>query len=297
MGNTPIDSCAIDSLKIQSLLKCYHEYLERINIGFQLAVAEDVMVLNYIDFQFTSLKRLNFGYGETKLFGKVDTTGTAAGLRSDQVVKAGILELIEKNEMLLLWYCKKGVYFKKNAFIKKTIANMAFSSERVEIFMCQEISNYFSIFVVLISQNSVVASGAGISDSKVSALKKALCEARLLEWQNKNNKLSSYYSMNDYQRSSVLKHINKIVFELPKVDFYEEEVKNLEVVTWVKTMYVHPLNLSNSYGPLIVKCISKELYNCVPLKENIINSLDKAIAKKYKLSDKYLKLIPNCILK
>ena len=42
------------------------------------------MVLNYIDFQFTSLKRLNFGYGETKLFGKVDTTGTAAGLRSDR---------------------------------------------------------------------------------------------------------------------------------------------------------------------------------------------------------------------
>lgn len=297
LGNTPIDSTAIDETKEISFLKCYHEHLERKQIGFQVGLSQKINVLNYIDKNIYSIDKSDFGYGYSDMFGKVDTTGTASGLKSQEIIEVAILELIEKNEMLLFWYLQKGEYVKKDTFIKKIISDMGFSSDRVEIFTCQEISNYFVFFVVLIDQNTVIASGAGISNNQINALKKALSEARLLEWQNKNNKMSSLYMMDLSEKEKVINYLDNLIKVLPIKEIRNNKVHSLVIVDWVESIYINVLNPLNDYSSLTIKCISRELYNCLPLKDNIVKSLNKKISIKYRLSLESLESIPDCILK
>ena len=226
----------------------------------------------------------------------IDTSGTASGLKSKDIVDNAVLEIIEKNEMLLFWYLKKGYYINKTELLMKMINNIGFSSEQIEIFYSRELTNNHVFIVILISQGKIVASGAGINKDSLKSLKKALLEARLLEWLNKNNPLSTMSKLDEKEQQNTINYVELLKQDLPHKDFKRTVEKHTVFEEWIKSMDVHVLNKRNNNTSLTIKCISKDLYNCLPLKKNIKDDLNKKIATIYGLEKYVLENTPDCIL-
>ena len=295
-GNTPPDSTAIDQNTSIALIKCYHEYLERSQIGLNIQNNKECIAINYIDNSLYQSNLNNYGYGYSMLYGNVDTTGTGAGLNSKQLIHLSILELLEKNEMLLFWFLKKGMYIIKDMFIKNKITKLGFSSKQIEIFYIKELSNFPTYFVILIDNNRVIASGCGIADTDKQALTKALEEARLLEWQNKNNSNSSLVKLSANEHKLFIQHINNLINYMPHKQFNNTISEELQIATWIKSLEFRVINIGGAHSSVIIKCISKELFNCLPKLNNLKLSINKEICKVYNLNYELLKEYPECIL-
>lgn len=295
-GTTPSDGTGIDSVKKMAFIKSYGEQLERKKIGFQVNSSQVVKCVGYFDKEIVNVDMHNFGYGKSLIYGHIDTSGTASGLKSKDIVDNAVLEIIEKNEMLLFWYLKKGCYINKTESLIKMINNIGFSSEQIEVFYSRELTNNHVFIVILISQGKIVASGAGINKDSLKSLKKALLEARLLEWLNKNNPLSTMSKLDEKEQQNTINYIRSLKQDLPHKNFKRTVEKHTVFEEWIKSMDVHVLNKHNNNTSLTIKCISEDLYNCLPLKRNIKDDLNKKIATIYGLDDYVLENTPDCIL-
>lgn len=291
-GNTPVDSTAIDKKLQVALIKCYSEYLERSRMGFNVGLDKKCMVVDMITNVLKPSNHKYYGYNHSVLYGKVDTTGTAAGVNGEMIIKNSFLELIEKNEMFLFWYMKKGNYVIKNSFVRKKISKLGFSSSQIEIFYSDELCTYPTYYVILIDNKKVIATGCGISNSHDKALSKALEEARLLEWQNKNNPNSIYTRMTVEERKQSIVYIELLKKVLPKTSNIERTVLDLKIASWIESVEVMLIAKNN----LVVKCISKDIFNCLPTIENLKKSKNKKIWKIYGCDYSQIENCTPCIL-
>lgn len=294
-GITPGEGCAIDKSKSIALIKAHEESLERKKIAIQMDKNEKVQVLNYIDKSIYEVPSKYYGYGFNETYGYVDTTGTISGVKSTNAIEGAILELIEKNEMLLLWYKFLGFYIKKESSLEELIRNMNFSSERVEIFFSKNLSNMPVFFVILISDDKLIASGAGIHRNSELALEKAMNEARLLEWQNKNNNQSTLTLLSEIDQDKIIKHINLMRDQMEKISFEKFIEETLLLPGWLSSLEFHVLNSITDTGSLTIKCLSQNILNCLPKKEYIFLK-EKELHKQYSITKESITEIPDCFL-
>lgn len=294
-GITPPEGSAIDINKHFSLRKAYEENLERKKIGLQMDDDEMVEVFDIIQKKIKLTRRSDFGYGFNDKYGYVDTTGTVSGISSRDAIYYSVLEIIEKNEMMLFWYKSLGSSLVKNQFINNQIKKMNYSSEKVEVFRAKNLTNFPVYFVILISDHKIVASGAGIAESEWKSLEKALKEARLLEWQNKNNPLSNLNNLPERDTIKYINYIEELKNTCNKISFIDSEYHVLELPDWLTSLDYHVLNRRNDYSSLTVKCLSPDLINCLPVKENLLKK-GKLIYEKYGLTLDILVNSPNCFL-
>ena len=112
----PSDGTSISISKELSMRKSYSEYLER----FLLSVGGYTHDGTYVS------------YGENTNYGYIDTTGTATGINSKQVIHKALKELIEKNELFYFWYTNIGERLRIELSNKQYVHNKRTSS----IFKC-----------------------------------------------------------------------------------------------------------------------------------------------------------------
>nr|WP_288825082.1 hypothetical protein [uncultured Clostridium sp.] len=144
-GRTPSDTNAIDQKKHISIIKLYEESNERKRLAYGiLNKNESSCVFDYINKTWSNYNSGYFAYGYNERYGYVDTTGTASGSITDNIIIKGIAELIEKNEMALFWYLKRGYYIKKDLYVNSLIQKHKFISNQVAVFECNNISNMYT---------------------------------------------------------------------------------------------------------------------------------------------------------
>lgn len=294
-GNTPADSTAIDITLQKTIIKSYCEHMERRKLAINIGSSDVILAYNYISKDKERILAKNFSYGYNEEYGWNDTTGTAAGYDSSLVIRKAVYELIEKNEMLLFWYKDLGEYVAKDDRIKRMIQNMGFSSERVEVFSSMNLCNRYTFFTICICNNRIISSGVALDDDLERGLMLSLLEARLLEWQNKNNPKSNINQISSGEMQVMIDFIDD---KIDRLNIFEKSIldKNFGIANWIKEIYVGLLNKENDYSPITVKCISKELFNCMPQKNYILDSKNKKILKEFDISEKEIKENFECIL-
>ena len=175
------------------------------------------------------------------------------------------------------------------------IQNMGFSSERVEVFSSMNLCNRYTFFTICICNNRIISSGVALDDDLERGLMSSLLEARLLEWQNKNNPKSNINQISSGEMQVMIDFIDD---KIDRLNIFEKSIldKNFGIANWIKEIYVGLLNKENDYSPITVKCISKELFNCMPQKNYILDSKNKKILKEFDISEKEIKENFECIL-
>lgn len=84
-------------------------------------------------------------HGDDPIYGHQDTTGTASGLDSPMLIEKAICELLEKNELMLMWYKKLCYLIKITDTVSKILKKYGLKEKNVKIFYSQNISNIHTI--------------------------------------------------------------------------------------------------------------------------------------------------------
>ena len=221
-----------------------------------------------------------FGYGKHFL-GHNDTTGTASGDRSDRIIKKAVCELIEKNEVLCFWYGKSGKILNKSDYIEKLVKSMGFLASEIYCFLLNEISNFPTIIVLGFYEKKLITTGVSCSDNMTNSIYFALQEARIVEWQQYNNRFSnfSHYTLEEQEDFYEIAMNRKDTLE--KVEILQYEKNCLILANWIKDIKLKLLFSDIRIGVKTVKCISENLLSSLPIIENISESLDKEVVKRY----------------
>lgn len=291
--NTP---SSIDRKRHSSFIKLHQEYLERTRIAHNYSNIDEVKSFNLINQDINSIKRSDIFYGYNELYGVMDTTGTASGLKSALLKEKSILELIEKNEGLLLWYKLLGYRVKKTDEINKLIKSIGFYSDEIFIYAAENILNIPSFFIFLVSKGKIMATGASCNQNQYAGLKNALLEAKLLESVNREDSLYCYKELDDAGVTYVYQHIQKLetMLEEKQYDFCNHN--ELVYPNWIESLEVAVLNTKSYQEWVTIRCFSKDLVNSIPIKENIMKSMEKKIFKVFKLEWEEIDKIPSCII-
>lgn len=290
-GKTPSDSNSIDLKKDIGIIKLYEEANERKRLASGILKNNNCIVFDYLNKCWKEYPSRYYSYGFNDKYGFVDTTGTASGYISKNVVMKGIEELIEKNEMALFWYLKKGYYINSDAVINSLIQKHNLKSKEIGIFECKSLSNMYAYFVLLFDDRRFVASGACASLNSDIALQGALGEAKLLEWQNFNNSRSTAAKLNEKEFQSIY---NYYLILKKRSKYYSRHIsETLKFNDWIKTLDIAILNTIDNRKSVTIKCASEELLSCIPRKSNIDQNNCK-YSERIKTLE--YKDIPDCIL-
>ncbi len=293
----PYTQSAIDKNKSVAYLKAYNEYLERVRIGFNGASDGYVDFFNLLTSSVGKTKREYLGYGANEAFGMMDTTGSASGLSSDRVIQKAKNELIEKNELLLLWYKKLGFSLEIDDGVLKTIESIGFASKQIFLFACNSILDSPTFVVILFNdENTLTATGVSFGGTYHRSFIGALYEAKLLERINLESTYSPYAAIRPEEHNDVYQYVCLLRDTLPKrtlANFVETEDATLP--HWLTSLNVALLNTKGFQRELTVRCFSSDLLNCIPLKDNIEHSHNNTIIREYSILYD-LGQTPNCLV-
>lgn len=289
---SPNDTTSIDKSKEKAILKAYSEHSER----FLLNAQEDKIIksINIITNEIEELNALDFSYEPSSPYLKSDTTGTAAGLTSYEIIQKAVLELIEKNEMLLLWYGKKGYFLKHNEYIKNLIRNLNLTSPNIDLFVSKNLCNFYTVVTVAYDNTKITSSGVSVSKNLEDAINLSLREAKIIEWAN------PFLPISDNIHLEAINHTKYLKESLQNYDFLGEMQKPQEkliINPFIKTLNIGILNTHLGKRPITVKCISKELFNCLPSKDRLALDYNRKILKEFNINEETIINTPNCILR
>lgn len=141
----PSTGCAIDKFNQMAVLKSYNEFLERFRLGIGGLSKENIQI--------------NYGYNEN--YGVIDTTGTASGKISKEIIYKAKTELIEKNEIFLFWYTKDSNFYVVNQSfeIKNFIKKLNFIAQEHIIFCIRNLSNLYTILCISFKESFLTGCG------------------------------------------------------------------------------------------------------------------------------------------
>lgn len=280
-GITPGAGTAIGKSKKIALIKCYNEFLERYSLGLNLLNQKEIMGFNIIDAQSDLQKGCYYSYGNNKIYGFNDTTGTASGQISNLIIHKAICELLEKNEMFTFWYGGKGSYILKDNEIISYIQELDFVSNEIELFVTRELSNYWTVYTINFLNQKFMGSGVACSESLEKSLKKSIQEAKIIEWQNYKNRKSSLNDISINYHKEVYYFIKDKISAYPTMRINGDlKESKLIICDWIKEIRI-ALIRADLDGNKTIKCISKELLNCLPIKKYIYLSKGKEITNRY----------------
>lgn len=295
-GLTPDDASGISYSKKEAILKCYNEFLERFKMGGKIGVEKEIPIYNNGTNSFIMERASDFSYGYNKKYGYIDTTGTAARFSHGDAMQTALNELIEKNELFLFWYKNCGCYVEKTQNINELIRIRNYASSRIEIFETEELSNMSTFIVVGMHNGRIKTSGISTNINPMEAINKALDEARLLEWINYNNVQSSLENVGEKSMAQTVNYLENKCNTLKKYKWDEFKKDKIIYQELVKNIQFAVLNNKNDFEGLVLKCISKDLFNCIPLKERILKDCNKNIMKRYGITKADVHNKPDCIL-
>ncbi len=290
-------SSSIGFDKHLTLRKLYGEYLERFRIGIN-ASGGTVKTLNIIDGTIKTRKRKDLSYGFNSTFGNVDTTGSASGTKSSRIIEKALSELIEKNEMFLMWYSKSGYILKLDESIIDILNSYGLSQKETVIFLSNQLSNVFTIAVLIFKKNKIMSVGISLNKDEKQGLILAIEEAILLREQNLDENVNVYNKMlSEKEYIDVYSMVNYFKTKF-KYIFLEDLYKHnkIEVAPFIKNIEVCVLNVSPKQDNMTIRCVSKDLFNCIPSKDSILKS-NNNIKTLFQITDKEVnKMLPNIFI-
>lgn len=279
-GITPGAGTALGRSKKIALIKSYNEYLERYSLGLNALTSGNLIDYNIINRQSETYLGSYYAYGYNEVYGYNDTTGTATGKKTKCIIHKAVCELLEKNEMLAFWYGGKGYYIIKDEDISSYLQKFNFISDDIEIFATREISNYWTVYAIAFLNGQFLGSGVACTESFKKSVYKAIQEVRIIEWQNYKNSKSSFNNIDLNCHKKIFSFVKKKRDIYPAKIIFDTKEKDLVIQNWIKEIRI-ALIRSDKTGNKTIKCISKELMNCLPIKEYINLSRDKEVVKKY----------------
>lgn len=284
VGTTMGDATSMgDNLKLV-IKKSYSEYLERFSMGIPVNREEVTSAINYIHKGLEQEKFSEFGYGLHSK-GYNDTTGTAAGVSTFDIVEKAVSELVEKNEVFCFWYGRAGRRLEKTPFIDKIIDEIGFCSNEFFCFVVNEISNFPTIIVMVFLDTRLITTGVACHRSMKEGIYKAFQEAKIIEWQQYDNAKSNFskYSITEQKKIYNKVKIKSRVMERAIISIEDE--RKLELQDWIENIEIKLLYADINLGIKVIKCISEELLSSLPVRRNILKSINKKIVRKYYIDE------------
>ena len=293
---SPFTPSGIDLSKHNVYKKVHQEYLERFRIAHNFNNSSKFKSFNPFKKQISTYSRNIIGYGFNDEYGNMDTTGTASGLPSNDLKEKALLELIEKNEAMLIWYLGKGhnVLIDKN--IKQLINRIGFNSKDIYIFCSNNLCNLTTFVVFLFNDGEIISSGVNIDKDSKKALANALLEAKLLESLYRDSQISPYKVFNQYLHKRIYEFVENLSKKMGNINFIFDVQKNVILLPWITSIEFAVLNTKSYQDFITIRCFSKELLNSIPSKENILIDLNKKIFKQYGINETIVLKIPPCII-
>lgn len=272
----PAVSSATDSSFNISLCKLFSEFLERNIIGVHYKSEKRILTYDLLNCELDYLPASDFSYGEEGKYNCVDTTGSAAGNNSYDVINKAISELIEKNELFLFWYCKKGKLIENNIFIQKILFNYGLAEFENFLFMSNNLSNWPTVIYVSFNNKAIVTTGICCAKKLSDAIEGAICEGKtlrvldVLKHPNTDNrmKLEVYNFIRNYTSES--KTVNQ--------NLKRTLIHDLKIADWIDDLYIGLFD-SSIHGK-VVTVSSNSLIKCIPNNENLAFCRNTHIVKK-----------------
>jgi len=293
---SPYYSAAIDLSKHIAYKKMHQEHLERYRIAHNMKNQSEVMSFDFIKGEICTHNRSVLGYGFNQEYGVMDTTGTASGIYSNLIKEKALLELIEKNEAMLIWYLQKGMNVLIDKYTKQLIKKIGFHSEELYIFSSNNICNLDTFVVLLFHNKRIVGTGVSIDKNSKIGLTNALLEAKTMECVYTGLEASPFNVCTSSDHKRIYEYVNNISVNMGTTNLKEKVNENIIISSWVTSIEVAILNTQKFQEYATIRCFSKEMLNCVPCKKNILESIDKKIFKEFKLNHKIISERPSCII-
>lgn len=282
IGLTIGNATSIDLNKQICIKKCYSEYLERFALG--IPVNKNLYCSSF-DITRKSIRTNSFsafGYGDTK-YGHNDTTATATGIKSEEVINKALCELLEKNEVLCFWYGNCGKRVKINKLLEDKINNLNFISDKFFCFIINELSNYSTVIVLGMKGKRLITTGVSCTGCAMESFDNAIKEAKIIEWQQYNNKQSEFSNYSTIEMQDIYK-----VIECKNSNFMSTDIlpdRNyksvLNLKSWISDICLKVIFSDEKTGLKTIKCVSEQLLSALPICNNIIKSMDKEIVRRY----------------
>lgn len=300
----PYDSSSIEHSLSKVIKKNYSEYLERNLLGIQLIRNKTLNSYELKSGEIHEIKGSEISYLSNSIYGCSDTTGTSSGYCNTQkIIEKGVFELVEKNELALMWYgmLGRGIRLSANKYDEYLKYFNDYQSDIVDdivVIYSQNFSNIHVIYVFLFKGKKIVSSGIAGRLSFNEAFNAAIAEAKLLLVIYQDVKYGEYASITKQEHINVYNHIKKI--ENIRTTNYCEMIKKIDEAKLInvfssqldefEVIFLNPVNTCQGKT---VKICSRVLYNCIPKRENLQDI--KKIFRIYNI-DPFKLEIPDCII-
>ncbi|MCE5168301.1 YcaO-like family protein [Paenibacillus profundus] len=307
----PDGSTSIDFNKRASMMKSFSEILERraLFAGGFIHSENRVYAFNLLKREMDLINVKYSSYLIEKDY-SIDTTGSAAHTNSKYAIYNAIKELIEKNALFHFWYglCGMRVIIKEMCTNEKKIIDILSRTGKDVIFYYNDFFHPLKVvFSFVIKDRNICSSGVGSAFSISEAMNKSLQEAYLLLWKDETLELvesrKSYFIKKYDDHSDCLNHLYKIKSILTvnpngcgKINHEYDLNCLLELLpSWIKDIYLIPLNQNIRNGMKCVKVFSPYMYNHVPNKQHL-NLNNPMNTNTLRINEQTLSSIPNCIV-
>lgn len=144
-----------------------------------------------------------------------------------------------------------------------------------------EISNFPTVIALGFNEKKISTTGVACSNNIKSSIAKALQEAKIVEWQQYNNKNSNFSKFSSKDQKVFYDTVKEKQNHLKKQTSMDVSPIRLEFSDWIDDIQIRLLYSDKELGIKTIKCISKDLLSALPTVKNISESLDKKIVQKY----------------
>lgn len=277
-----------------ALIKQYNEQMERTKLGYNTFSNQRCVAYELIQKKSVLIKRSDIGYGLTS-FGSMDTTGTASGLPSLYTLRKARNELLEKNELGLIWYGGIGNSVLIDNTLEILLKKNGIHEKNVYIFSSRNLSSAIAFCVMIFDENrQLISTGVSLNQNPQLALQSAIDEARLMRF--------TYYMIKKYSRFSfydvepIYDYVQQLYYSMNLLKINDIKIyKDDWLEDWIHTLFAVILNTKSWQDTLTIRVFSKELLNCLPIKENILQNKSKPIVLKYDLLS-LMEKVPDCVV-
>lgn len=293
---SPFTPSAIGLSKYNVYKKIHQEYLERFRIAHNVGNYSEFQSFNPLTNKINTHTRNVLGYGHNKEYGTMDTTGTASGLPSKKLKEKALLELIEKNEVMLIWYLEKGFNVLIDEEISQLIDSIGLYSEDIYIFCSSNLCNLTTFTVFLFNDKEIISTGISLDKNSKKALTNALLEAKLLESFYRDSETSPYKSFSQDNHKIAYEFVSNLSKKMKSTNITEDIQQDINLSLWINSIEFAVLNTNSYQDHVTIRCFSKDLLNAIPSGENILANLDKKIFRMHHLQEDIVLSKPSCII-
>ncbi|CYU71946.1 hypothetical protein HPA07_01470 [Streptococcus suis] len=302
----PYDSSSISSNIQTAYLKNISEHFERNKLGMQMSRNSTVESLKLRNGNHRRIFRPYIGYQRKGIQGVSDTTGTASGCNSSKsIINKALSELIEKNELGLMWYgCMAQKINLPKPILDDILDRFRNIDDRVDeivILNSRIISNLEVIYIFIFSNKKILSSGISANFSLDSAFFSAIKEAELLLTIYKEEEYGNYAGIEGSVEFELLYnhiknlYVNGEIRECESKAFLDSNNETIKILDDLNDIEVMLMNICRNPFSKTIKVYSEKLNNCIPKRSNLLKS-QKLYLYDYFGIDPFQVDVPDCLI-